>query len=442
MAYTKPIRTNTSNSFTRNGAQMRLYGNENFVYVGSQSGEKVYGWRSKIKAGVDATSPYTLDRVFEQGRSEHSFTIVRELIGNWPTNPYVIYSDQFAFNGFYPDISSYGQAYFGHVAGIPSNAEAEALARLYSKIREESYGVNGLLVIGELRETIQMLRNPLAAANKATQLYLDALKAKRREIKQSVPRRRSETDRQHSIRRANALKNAMAGSWLELQFGLLPAISDAKEILEESLDMYLKRARNTRTRLRARSPKFSNVIQDEGLSFYFTNLQFKVSYRRETEASVQYTCGVNRTLVSPVGQMEDALQRFGFQIQNFVPTIYELIPWSFLVDYFVNLGDIVEAVCTDTSNVTWVSRTQRQDTLITHTSEGVPYNEGSPGTVWRVRSFSGNSGDQRIFRHITVQRTKPGGLPIPPLVFSIPGSDSKKWFNMAALLTQAKNFRF
>jgi hypothetical protein len=135
-------------------------------------------------------------------------------------------------------------------------------------------------------------------------------------------------------------------------------------------------------------------------------------------------------------------RRLGFQAQNFIPTIYELVPYSFLIDYFVNLGGIIEAVCTDTTGVYFVSKTVKQITTVSVSEHFSSWDESWTNGTWHTISLNGELFGYRNYRHVTVTRTIPTSLPIPPLVVSVPGTDSLKWVNMGALLASARDFRF
>lgn len=408
-------------------------------YIGSRTGTANNGWRSKIKAGTQAGSAMTSDRYFVLERSTASNSgVFRRYIGpgNWDVQ------FQGSRSGYFTDLQ-YGE--FPHALGLPSaEAEAQALTRMYDRIRQEAYGTNGLLFLGELKETIHMLKRPMEAIHKGVNQYLKTLKSTRGKVKGNVSMRRSETPASLNLRRLDAVKNAMAGSWLELQFGVKPLLNDVKEIAHTALDLATGPSVK-HTRLRSKSTDAEKVI-DVGAYLPSGAWMTWVDTRKRTrtKSGVQYVVGLRHSLDAPVNQLDRARTAFGFQWQNFVPTVYELLPWSFLIDYFVNFGDIIEAVCTDTSDVSWVVKTVRQDTTVDFTERwemlSDPDSAGYP--LWKCVSSPGIKDSLRKIRHLTVTRTVSSTLGIPPLVVSAPGADSTKWVNMAALLAGARSFRF
>jgi hypothetical protein len=238
------------------------------------------------------------------------------------------------------------------------------------------------------------------------------------------------------------VKNAVSGSWLELQFGIKPAINDIKDIASEAIDQIY--GRDDKVRLRAKST--DNVTVNNAYAYlvpwsYGAKLeQFKTTY---SKAGVQYVVGMKRSLNAPTAGLQKVASGFGFQFQNFVPTIYELIPYSFLIDYVSNVGNIIEAACTDTSSVSWVVRTQRTTTTVDFREEagGFRFAPSSDPDFW-TKTQGGKLSSLRTIRHQTTVRTIPDSLGIPPLVTSLPGSDSGKWLNVVALLAQSKGYKF
>lgn len=424
MTYTRPIYTNLPNTV-------------NTVFTGSRTGVRVPNFRKKVKDGSQAGSPYTIDvmKVLTQDPASLSYTeAFRHATLGWIT------PRTGTINGYWLSISQHG---FDHVAGISAAAEAQALNRIYQRVREDSYGANGLLFLGELRETIGMIRRPAEAFRKALSKYLSTLTTTRRIVNRKLRPRKSESADAFRLRRAQAVKDAMSGSWLELQFGVKPLISDVQEISEECVRLMTEPSRKTRLRSKSTEvPLRASIIDTKNSqAFGFETPRFSGKFEKSTVATVQYVVGLKREVSGPTTGLENVGRRLGFQIQNFVPTAYELLPWSFLIDYFVNIGDILEAVCTDTSAISWINKTQRTKTTFTCV-EDLSGSFGYGLNAWNPYLVTGKKTSKRVFVRTTLSRTQPSSLGIPPLILSVPGTDSTKWYNMAALLAQSSKFRF
>lgn len=117
---------------------------------------------------------------------------------------------------------------------------------------------------------------------------------------------------------------------------------------------------------------------------------------------------------------------FGFNLEEFVPTVYELMPWSFLVDYFSNLGTVIETGCASQSMIKFALKTTTFESTVVSlqtpypSSASIPvvYSLISPGSVKQVR--------KRVLRAAYTQ------LPNVPFSVSLPGS-RMQYANMLAL---------
>ncbi len=403
----------------------------NQVFVGNRIGDAVRGWRQAIKNGANASSSMTFDRYFVDDQRPLSVTIKYGYY-TAPGNKIVTY----------PPLSYAGYHYakstsdLVHLGSVSSADQAKALSKLYERIRAETSAVNGLLVLGELKETIHMLRNPCEALLKGTKKYLDALKSNRIIVQRRVRQRSRESSAQLAMRRRQALLNAMSGSWLEYRFGVLPLLDDVKGITEA----IVRHLTNPSQRKRLSANAYTQYASSNTTLNTYGYGSVSQTTVKGTKAGIRWIVGVEHAVVGPTTESGRLAKLLGFQWQNFVPTIYELIPFSFLVDYFINIGDLLEAACTDTSGFRWGCSVSYQDTVFNTTEYYVVKENGYPAVRWE--GISGDNLSSRTARHITVQRTRIESIPLPPIVVSVPGTDSLKWVNMAALLTSAKDFRF
>lgn len=58
----------------------------------------------------------------------------------------------------------------------------------------------------------------------------------------------------------------------------------------------------------------------------------------------------------PVDQFPRIQSLFGFSQMDVLPTVWELIPWSFLADYFSNIGNVLAAWSFDQASLEWVNK--------------------------------------------------------------------------------------
>jgi hypothetical protein len=122
----------------------------------------------------------------------------------------------------------------------------------------------------------------------------------------------------------------------------------------------------------------------------------------------------------------------GFSWESFVPTVWELVPYSFILDYFTNIGDVLSAGLLVQSHLAWgcasfgTTKTKEisgnSDVARMKSSLGSQFISGyyNPGTASR--------------EDYSFQRSRIDSIPIPPYVCRFPGI--KQFFNTALIFNQ------
>jgi hypothetical protein len=301
-----------------------------------------------------------------------------------------------------------------------------ALVKILKSVREQHQQMNGSTFLGELGQTIRMLRRPAEALRKEVDRYFLSLENRKRKVLRLPPgKRRAEWEK------------ALSGTWLEMQFGWKPLISDSKAIAETLARMLNEPPKVDRIRARAFQENAQSFIPFE-IPVYGHFITGWLNRLRQHRFDVQYVVGLKSHRRAHASGIQRLIDVCGFNPEDFIPTLYEITPWSFLVDYFSNVGDIVEAAATNTSDVAWIVRTERHkiEELVT-TSQGV----SDPGWYWAGYKFQsqshGHLGKYHSVRTV-VNRTLPATLGIPTLQFTHPGESAGKMLNMLALLAQRR----
>lgn len=290
-------------------------------------------------------------------------------------------------------------------------AENRASAAFYKKLRSEAVAFSGPTFLGELRETLHMLRRPASALYSSANGYLDALtKAKR-----ASPKHWTKT---------------ISGLWLEHSFGWLPLIND----LKDAAKAHRMLAQPRRRVISAGGMDWKYVpISGWGDGNYKAgsvgNTRFRVRSRKVDSTIVRYKGKLKAEIETTTW---DDWALFGFTPSEFVPTAWELLPWSFLVDYFTNVGDILTSAVTCTNNVAFVNKTVIRSRKWTGAVFPDEVNGGSPA----MHYSQGGRCDFVTTRRL-VSRSAGVSVPLPTLHFETSLSDGQL-FNVAALLGQAR----
>jgi hypothetical protein len=165
-------------------------------------------------------------------------------------------------------------------------------------------------------------------------------------------------------------------------------------------------------------------------------IAFKRNIRVTQERKVQYVCGLGATRTADYGSNDRLIELLGFDAKNWIPAIWEAIPWSWLADYFLNIQHILQAGVTSTASVKWVSKTtvvdDRREVSLPVDFERTRARLALFGYVKNV-SISGATMGDHVVRRMSMSRQKNVSLGVPPLVLSYPQS-WMKLANMSAAL--------
>lgn len=318
-----------------------------------------------------------------------------------------------------------------------SVADNGARTKFYKKLRSYAVQVSGPTFLGELRETVRMIKKPAAAFHEGLEEYC-------RQLRRKAPRKpktsRSDQSKKAKSEWKNYAKNlsqTAGGLWLEKAFGWIPLISDVEEGLEAyerlSQPRYSKRISASYKDFKDTSNTLGSVWNAASTGYPNSYLYVLVRGQRTEDCVVRYRGAVESQAegMTPV----DKLALFGFTPTEVLPTAWELLPWSFLIDYFTNIGDLISASVTDTSRVTFVNQTVIRNTMLN--AQIIPdwvrtsNYHASAGYIMRRMEYS--PGNVLLTRKNVVR--SPGlSVPLPSFECNLPGTG--QLFNIAALVSQ------
>lgn len=175
--------------------------------------------------------------------------------------------------------------------------------------------------VSDLGQTVAMLRSPFRGA---TDLLNRMFKSRAA----------------HAKKTAKSVAQATAGTWLEYRYGWRPLLSDIDIIAQDAL---VKRGHCERHKLVARAGRGGS--QDWSGSWKPTDAIDRagsISMKRTSSRNVGVVYEVkNRT-------SQDVIRKlYGLRVRDVPATLWELVPYSFVIDWFTNVGDWIQAISPD-----------------------------------------------------------------------------------------------
>lgn len=290
-----------------------------------------------------------------------------------------------------------------------NKATERATVQYYKRAAEVQRSLQGLTVLGEMRETLRMLRRPGEGIKRLAENWLSNVKR----LKKKKP---------------NSWQQHLSGTWLEGAFGWSPFLQDAQSLIDSV----------TRIGEQARVVRISAYGVD---SAQYKQGSFEQNYdfggglraRLVRASSEKAVCKFSGAVVSQaVGPTFGNADLWGFSPQNWLPTAWELLPWSFLADYFTNIGDMIESSCFDTSYLCYTSMSQIRKKAWT---QAIVPDYADAKTTFGFLWFDGTTARTSYMRRTVVRGPYPAFV-IPSLRLELPGHPAQ-WANMTALFAQA-----
>lgn len=368
-------------------------------------------WKWLIANGHNATTTMSGSETRVSGRPTYAIGTVIEYGATLPPNSYpytrLIYDSGEQSN---PSGAQWSSAELAKV-------DNQAKMKFISQIRKLQTSMTGGVFLGELRETLRALKRPAQSLRGGLDHYFDSLKKRRRGVRGS-PAHRRET-----------LREIAGNTWLEYSFGWKPLVNDIDDAAKTLAD-HLHGSRLPISKMVRGSAKNYVDVPAYGLDGNVTDGALTV-HRRRTGGCEYHVKYYGKVAIKHPTKI--TAQRVGLSLDHFVPTAWELVPWSFLVDYFTNIGEILEAASTCLSDLKWTTKSTLEIERAVWTDISTSSTKVLQGGVFvdalRHRFVTpGVSVTER--RRIT--RSPYAGSLIPGLEFQIPGFGTK-WINLAAL---------
>jgi hypothetical protein len=117
--------------------------------------------------------------------------------------------------------------------------------------------------------------------------------------------------------------------------------------------------------------------------------------------------------------------------------VWELVPWSFLIDYFINIGDVIESACNVYGQPAWV---EEVDINETEEIRSFVVDHDYMRSIWPT-SYAGTTGPDVVRKQSyksIVRKASDWNLQ-SELSFRLPVD--VQWLNIAALAAGGRSFQ-
>lgn len=402
-------KTQSKNRFFRQRNSWHVWNGVSFNDGSSESGLN-YSWTDFV---TGSENPNWRRIIAQGGNATTELSASRSSIGQ----------ATFDMNVTYPAAGSNGQLAWERVTkdilcypgGLSANAIAannRAISSLHKQIQGQTTKFDGMVALGELRESVNMLKSPLSA------------------LRTGITNYQSSVIRYSKGRSINELNRMITGTYLEAVFGWRPFIKDINNLVKAIGEL---RKKLPSTRITAYgNDSVSSVASSAGV--FGTRGAFLLNEIQNTDDSVRYIVGYRPENLN----FDPSLAAiFGFSPERFVPSVWALLPYSWAVDYFSNVGGIINAMSTIYYKPSFIVRTE-----VVVKGRTLNYSPDSS----RVKSLLGtdnvsiSGGSATAYSMLrTVSRTIPSGIPMPAFQVGLP-THASSWVNLAAVLAQRTNF--
>jgi len=365
------------------------------------SGSDNRSWKAQIRAGVNATT----NASGQKGVFNSSLGPQYYLFGYANTNPLPAFARRYSLcfvpSGMEliaPDVGLSGEA----------NTRNQARTKFAKRVEKTLTQFSGGVFLAELREALMMIAKPGRALRSRVGSYLN-------EVLRKGPKMR----RQPMSKRESWISD----TWLEYSFGWAPLLNDlddARTYLSRRMNVLLQELVHVSGAAESPLILTSESLRSQTSGFAQVRCYVRVRHK--------FSCVLSGAVSSRAyGPGLISASAMGLSPRSFVPTLWEVIPWSFAIDYFTNIGDVITGWSNQHAQLAWGRETLRAQRATDLTDQRA-INTGLTKVENAIFIPSSIASTSTRFT-----RTRIDNPPVPGISFEIPGFGTK-WVNISALI--------
>lgn len=243
---------------------------------------------------------------------------------SWPTEKTVQYYDGLITSSrmrYYPYNSVVIDSFQHDVAQRIDQMIVDAKADAIAKIDNTPYSF--MEDLAELRSTMATLGNPLSSAKRAAEKF-----------RRKTDNRLGFYMKRKGLRRLEALARASGDAWLSSRYEFRPIMYSIRDIYLGLPKIHTKPKRMKATSRKSLSESRAGIASS---SYQYINYNYALERKFDVVVKIYYT------MSNPIDYRDWDL---GIRLKDVPKTVWALMPYSWLVDQFVDVSRSIEAITT------------------------------------------------------------------------------------------------
>lgn len=258
---------------------------------------------------------------------------------------------------------------------VLDEADSKAKMALIKKVKEfQSF--NGPVIIGELRETIGHLKRPAGALRAMFYGFFGNQSQLLDKLNEDLFRT---TYKRHRRRLVDRYTKDFADNWMELTFAVQPLIGTIKDVAENALP---RLKLNQLTRLSATVPaEQSRYVHTGWISAGQISAAVSYDTLQRDRALCNYTVWVRDSVGgNHADYLQNIIDNSNMNWAELPGVAWELLPMSWLYDYFMNIGELLGSNFDYNSRIAFGKKAVTSDVL--DTLVDFRYKKSGVGLIW------------------------------------------------------------